>query len=251
MSKKMAALQGEAHFFEESMNAAKVKEYLSRPKVVDKLKGMKWLLAMVSKGRDVKEFFSDVVKNMAVRSVEVKKMVYIYLVHYADSDAQCRELALLSINSFQNDLRGTNQLIKALALRVMTSIRVPEIIQIQLLAVRDCASDTSPYVRKCAANAIPKIYTLDPDQAPQLCEVLEKLLKDGSTMVLGSAVCPEKFELLHPVYRKLCHLLADVDEWGQMSIISTLQRYLRTQFSNPQGGCGSSAVDSLPAGTDA
>lgn len=76
---------------------------------VDKLKGMKWLLAMVSKGRDVSEFFSDVVKNMAVRSVEVKKMVYVYLVHYADHDAQCRELALLSINSFQNDLRGSNQ----------------------------------------------------------------------------------------------------------------------------------------------
>lgn len=76
---------------------------------IDKLKGMKWLLAMVSKGRDVSEFFSDVVKNMAVRSVEVKKMVYIYLVHYADNDSQCRELALLSINSFQNDLRGSNQ----------------------------------------------------------------------------------------------------------------------------------------------
>lgn len=76
---------------------------------VDKLKGMKWLLAMVSKGRDVSEFFSDVVKNMAVRSVEVKKMVYVYLVHYADHNAQCRELALLSINSFQNDLRGSNQ----------------------------------------------------------------------------------------------------------------------------------------------
>lgn len=76
---------------------------------VDKLKGMKWLLAMVSKGRDVSDFFSDVVKNMAVKSVEVKKMVYIYLVHYADHNEQCRELALLSINSFQNDLRGSNQ----------------------------------------------------------------------------------------------------------------------------------------------
>lgn len=29
----MSALQGEAHFFEESMNPMKVKEYLSRPKV--------------------------------------------------------------------------------------------------------------------------------------------------------------------------------------------------------------------------
>lgn len=33
MTSKMSALQGEAHFFEESMNPGKVKEYLSRPKV--------------------------------------------------------------------------------------------------------------------------------------------------------------------------------------------------------------------------
>lgn len=33
ITSKMSALQGEAHFFEESMNPMKVKEYLSRPKV--------------------------------------------------------------------------------------------------------------------------------------------------------------------------------------------------------------------------
>ena len=113
---------------------------------------MKLLLAMLSKGRDIPEFFPDVVKNVVVKSIEVKKMVYIYLVHYADFNPTCREIALLSINSFQKDLAGSNQLIRGLALRVMTSIRVGDIIQIQLLAVRKCASDSSPYVRKCAAN---------------------------------------------------------------------------------------------------
>eukprot|EP00611_Tribonema_gayanum_P006356 TRINITY_DN15652_c0_g1_i1.p2 TRINITY_DN15652_c0_g1~~TRINITY_DN15652_c0_g1_i1.p2 ORF type:complete len:225 (-),score=72.60 TRINITY_DN15652_c0_g1_i1:17-691(-) len=185
---KVNALQGEGHYFEDSLSPAKVKEYLARPREPDKLKGMKWLLAMISKGKDMSDFFSDVVKNVVVRSVEVKKMVYIYLMHYADANANCRELALLSINSFQKDLAASNQLIRALALRVMTSIRVPDIIQIQLLAVRKCAGDSSPYVRKCAASAIPKIYALDREQGPELCKVLEKLLKDGSTMVLGSAV---------------------------------------------------------------
>ena len=54
---------------------------------------------------------------------------------------------------------GMNPLIRGLALRVMTSIRVADIIQIQLLAVRKCATDSSPYVRKCAANAVPKIFS--------------------------------------------------------------------------------------------
>jgi AP-3 complex subunit beta len=85
---------------------------------------------MLSKGNAVAEFFPDVVKNVGAKSIEVKKTVYIYLVHYADFNDSCREIALLSINSFQKDLAGSNQLIRGLALRVMTSIRVPDIIQV-------------------------------------------------------------------------------------------------------------------------
>lgn len=61
-------------------------------------------------------------------------------------------------------------------------------------------------------------------------------------------MCPNKFELLHPVYRKLCHLLADVDEWGQMAILAALQRYVRTHFTNPQrvSTKGDGAVGSNP-----
>jgi AP-3 complex subunit beta len=199
---------------------------------LEKLKGMKWLLAMLSKGCDVSEFFPDVVKNVVVKSVEVKKMVYIYLVHYADYDNSCREIALLSINSFQKDMSGDNPLIRGLALRVMTSIRVPDIIQIQLLAVRKCATDSSPYVRKCAATALPKIFSLDPEQLSNLKLILDKLLKDSSTMVLGSAiaafneVCPNSYEILHKSYRKLCHLLSDMDEWTQISALEVMTRYL-------------------------
>ncbi|KAM3576770.1 hypothetical protein VYU27_001364 [Nannochloropsis oceanica] len=235
----MSSSLGDAHFFEESMNATKVRAYLASNKEAEKSKGMKFLLANMSKGRDMSEFFPDVVKNVVARAVEVKKMVYMYLVHYADATPTCRELALLSINSFQKDLAAANQLIRALALRVMTSIRVPDIIQIQLLAVFKCASDSSPYVRRCAATAVPKIYVVDDSQLPALIQALDKLLKDSSTMVLGAAVaalnevCPTNYELLHRCYRKLCHLLADMDEWTQISVLAVLTRYVRTQFCDP------------------
>ena len=45
---------------------------------------------------------------------------------------------------------------------------------------------------------------------------------DRTTLVVGSAVmafeevCPERIELIHKNYRKLCNLLVDVDEWGQV-----------------------------------
>lgn len=46
-------------------------------------------------------------------------------------------------------------------------------------------------------------------------------------------VCPDRIDLVHRHYRKLCALLVDVDEWGQIAILSMLTRYARTQFLDP------------------
>lgn len=57
-----------------------------------------------------------------------------------------------------------------------------------MLAIRDSVNDMSPYVRKTAAHAIPKLYDLDPEQKDELVMVIEKLLSDQTTLVVGSAV---------------------------------------------------------------
>uniref|UniRef100_A0A8C8RTE7 AP-3 complex subunit beta n=1 Tax=Pelusios castaneus TaxID=367368 RepID=A0A8C8RTE7_9SAUR len=136
-------------------------------------------------------------------------------------------------------LKDPNQLIRASALRVLSSIRVPIIVPIMMLAIKEASADLSPYVRKNAAHAIQKLYSLDPEQKEMLIEVIEKLLKDKSTLVAGSVVmafeevCPDRIDLIHKNYRKLCNLLVDVEEWGQVVIIHMLTRYARTQFVSP------------------
>lgn len=55
----------------------------------------------------------------------------------------------------------------------------------------------------------------------------------GSVVMAFETVCPERIDLIHKNYRKLCNLLVDVDEWGQVMIINMLTRYARTQFINP------------------
>jgi len=57
-----------------------------------------------------------------------------------------------------------------------------------MLAIRDSVGDMSPYVRKTAAHAIPKLYDLDPEQKDELIMIIEKLLSDQTTLVVGSAV---------------------------------------------------------------
>lgn len=65
---------------------------------------------------------------------QIKKLVYVYLVRYAEEQ---QDVALLSISTFQKALKDPNQLIRASALRVLSSIRVPIIAPIMMLAIKD------------------------------------------------------------------------------------------------------------------
>uniref|UniRef100_A0A672UMM3 AP-3 complex subunit beta n=1 Tax=Strigops habroptila TaxID=2489341 RepID=A0A672UMM3_STRHB len=222
-----------------------LKEMLDSNKDSLKLEAMKRIVAMIARGKNASDLFPAVVKNVACKNIEVKKLVYVYLVRYAEEQ---QDLALLSISTFQRGLKDPNQLIRASALRVLSSIRVPIIVPIMMLAIKEAASDMSPYVRKTAAHAIPKLYSLDSDQKDQLIEVIEKLLADKTTLVAGSVVmafeevCPERIDLIHKNYRKLCNLLIDVEEWGQVVIINMLTRYARTQFLSPNQNVSAEAA---------
>ncbi|THH26301.1 hypothetical protein EUX98_g7887 [Antrodiella citrinella] len=202
----------------------------------EKLDAMKRLIALISKGRDVSEFFAQVVKNVASHNIEIRKLVYIYLPRYAEQEP---DLALLSINTFQKDLSDPNPLIRAMALRVLSGIRVSMIGSIVVLAIKKCAADISPYVRKAAALAIPKLYSLDTAHQPELITIISGLLRDksplstGSVIVAFEAVCPTRLDLLHQHYRRLCRTLVDMDEWGQANLLTLLTRYARTMLSRP------------------
>ncbi|KAI0648889.1 adaptin N terminal region-domain-containing protein [Trametes meyenii] len=202
----------------------------------EKLEAMKRLIALISRGRNVSEFFAQVVKNVASHNLEIRKLVYIYLLRYAEQEP---DLALLSINTFQKDLSDPNPLIRAMALRVLSGIKVPMIGSIVVLAIKKCAADISPYVRKAAALAIPKIYHLDSTHQPELIRIISTLLKDQSPLSLGSVaiafeeVCPTRLDLLHQHYRRLCRTLIEMDEWGQVDLLSLLVRYARVMLPRP------------------
>lgn len=149
------------------------------------------------------------------------------------------DVALLAISSFQKGLKDPNQLIRASALRVLSSIRVDVIVPIMEIAINTAAVDMSPYVRKCAAHALPKLYSLAPDSKDTILEVLEKLMHDRTSLVLGSVmmafeeVCPDRLDMLHIHFRKLCNTLVDIEEWGQVVVLEVLTRYARAFFQDP------------------
>lgn len=188
---------------------------------------------MMYRAKPCLPFFSSIAKNVASSNIEIKKLVYIYILRYAEAEP---DLSLLSINYIQKSLTDQNPQIRALALKVMSGIRVPAISQIVVLAIKRGCGDMSPYVRKAAALAIPKCYRLDPNTLSQLLEYLSILLGDKQYFVAGSAVaafldvCPQRIDLIHRHYRSLVRKLVDMDEWGQLATLNLMTYYSRKCF---------------------
>ncbi|PYH44499.1 AP-3 complex subunit beta [Aspergillus saccharolyticus JOP 1030-1] len=216
-----------------NLTAAHIKKLLESRSDREVLDGMRRVLTLMYRGEPSLPFFSAVVKNVASANFEVKKLVYIYLVHHAEAEP---DLALLSINAIQKSLTDQNPHARALALRTMSGIRVPVISQIVSLAIKRGCGDMSPHVRKAAALAIPKCYRLDPNTLPQLIGYITILLGDTQYFVLGPAVaaflevCPDRIDLIHKHYRTLVKKLVDMDEWSQLATLRLLTFYARQCF---------------------
>jgi len=163
----------------------------------------------------------------------VKKLVYIYLLQHAETEP---DTTLLAINTIQKTLSASDPHLRALALRVMSGIRVSVISQIVSLGIKRGCADMSPFVRKAAALAIPKCWRLDPNTAPQLTDYLNQLLGDKQYFVAGAAVitfmqvCPDRIDLIHKHYRGLIRKLVDMDEWGQLATLRLILSYGRRCF---------------------
>ncbi|KAI9736445.1 MAG: AP-3 complex subunit beta [Claussenomyces sp. TS43310] len=218
---------------QKGMSSAQIKRLLDSRNDRDILEGLRKLTSMMYRSQPCLPYFSSVVKNVASPNLEIKKLVYIYLLNHAEAEP---DLALLSINTIQKSLSDGNPQVRALALKTMCGFRVPVISQIVSLAIKKGLGDMSPYVRKAAALAIPKCYRLDPNTLPQLLDYLSTLLGDKQYYVAGAAVkafleiCPDRVDLIHKHYRGLVKKLVDMDEWSQLATLQLMTVYSRRCF---------------------
>lgn len=81
-----------------------------------------------------------------------------------------------------------NALVRGMALRTLTSIRVVEVGRIAKLSIQERMRDSSVYVRKIATAAIGKVYGLILEQKDDFLDLLATALADSSPYVFGAAI---------------------------------------------------------------
>lgn len=85
----------------------------------------------------------------------------------------------MSINLFRKDAANkTNPIIRALAVRTMSSLRVPKLNEYLVDPLKNALNDEDPYVRKTAVLSVPKIYEIAPNdpETRNLVSLLEALI---------------------------------------------------------------------------
>ena len=78
-------------------------------------------------GKDVSLLFPLVIKNMETSNMELKKLVYLYIINYAKSYP---DASVMAVNSFLKDASDTkNPFTRALAIRTLGCLKVREVLE--------------------------------------------------------------------------------------------------------------------------
>ncbi|XP_037068019.1 AP-1 complex subunit beta-1-like [Pollicipes pollicipes] len=213
-----------------------LKSELNSDKKEKKREAVKKVIASMTVGKDVSALFPDVVNCMQTDNLELKKLVYLYLMNYAKSQP---DMAIMAVNTFVKDCEDSNPLIRALAVRTMGCIRVDKITEYLCEPLRKCLMDEDPYVRKTAAVCVAKLHDINASLVEDqgFLDQLKELLSDSNPMVVANAVAAlteinetsrsgnPLMEMNAQTINKLLTALNECTEWGQVFILDSLSNY--------------------------
>jgi len=213
-----------------------LKSELNSDKKERKREAVKKTIANMTVGKDVSALFPDVINCIQTDNLELKKLVYLYLMNYAKSQP---DMAIMAVNTFVKDCEDPNPLIRALAVRTMGCIRVDKITEYLCEPLRKCLKDEDPYVRKTAAVAVAKLHDINSSLVEEqgFLESLKDLLGDSNPMVVANAVAALSeinessptgqpiIEVTTATVNKLLTALNECTEWGQVFILDSLANY--------------------------
>ncbi|CAI1558427.1 hypothetical protein SEUBUCD646_0K00920 [Saccharomyces eubayanus] len=197
---------------------------------------IKKTIQQMTLGKDVSSLFPDVLKNIATIDVEQKKLVYLYVMNYAETHP---ELCILAVNTFITDAQDPNPLIRCLAIRTMSMIRVEKILEYIETPLRRTLHDHNAYVRKTAVICVAKLFQLNKELCVELgvLEDLVNALDDSNPLVIANATAAlieihnmdmnavKLSSLIQSHVSQFLLALNECTEWARITILSTLSEY--------------------------
>lgn len=194
----------------------------------------KRVISLMRAGENVHILFSSMLRCVKTSDLELKKLVYLYLVNYSSQEP---EQAIMAVNTFIQDSQDNNPLVRALAVRTMCRIRLESVAEYMVAPLKKCLKDDSPYVRKTAVLGVAKLYDIIPETVENsgIFDTLLECLHDENPMVVSNTSVAimeinEKrakpiFELNSETIAPLLSASASCSEWCQIILYDAIAKY--------------------------
>ena len=196
------------------------------------------IISAMTIGRDVSKLFPQVVKCIITPDLELKKLVYLYIINYARAKPV---ETLLAVNAFKKDASdfNGNALTRALAVRTMGCLGVEQIMQFLCDPLKDALNDKDPYVRKTGALCVAKIYDINSQLVDEQFGFIDKLQsmleEESNAMVIANCICSlieisttKGQDMLNINWKKCKHLMSALhenNEWTQIYLLEGISKY--------------------------
>ncbi|GIL46366.1 hypothetical protein Vafri_3358 [Volvox africanus] len=172
--------------------------------------------------------------NLSADDIALKKMLYLYLTHYA---SQTPDLALLTINQLQKDCADHDPMTRGLALRSLCSLRVANFLEYVVTPIVTGLADRHSYVRRTAVMGVLKVHHIDPVAVAQhgMIERVKRLLaSDTDVQVIANCLSvlmqlepPDRLAEKALVY-SLLNRIKEFSDWGQCQVLELVTHYTPT-----------------------
>ncbi|KAG2459343.1 AP2B1 protein, partial [Polypterus senegalus] len=161
-----------------------LKAELNNEKKEKRKEAVKKVIAAMTVGKDVSSLFPDVVNCMQTDNLELKKLVYLYLMNYAKSQP---DMAIMAVNSFvkvvANAVAALSEISESHPNSNLLDLN-PQNINKLLTALNECTEWGQIFILDCLSNYNPK----DEREAQSICERVTPRLSHANSAVVLSAV---------------------------------------------------------------
>lgn len=219
-------------------DSSDILEDLNSLKVERQKDAVKKVISAMTTGRDVSKLFPPVVKCISTQDLELKKLVFLYIINYARVKP-CE--ALLAVNSIKKDAseQNDNNFTRALAVRTMGCLGVDQIMQFLCDPLKDALNSKDAYVRKTGALCVAKIYDINSQLVEEqfgFIDIIQSMLEeDSNAMVLANCIAAlieisttKGIDIININWKRCRHLMTALhenNEWMQIYLLEGISRY--------------------------
>ncbi|SBT87202.1 AP-4 complex subunit beta, putative [Plasmodium malariae] len=194
---------------------------------------LKKVIAYMTLGVDVSKLFPDIIMMSSTNDIIQKKMIYLYLNNYAETNS---ELSILTINTLQKDSKDEDPIIRGLALRSFCNLRINNLYEYIEGPLFNGLNDKNSYVRRIAIISCVKLIKMNPQLSIKndIIKILKNKLLDKDSQCIINAVHALNEILIDEgglkvnkeIIFNMLNKISTFNEWGKCVVLNIVSTYI-------------------------